>query len=48
MSRPTRRRTKSNRPEPRPVNVGGHYCLYPPETKRSSNLRPTNPRKEKS
>jgi hypothetical protein len=41
MSRPTRRRTKSNRPEPRPVNVGGHYCLYPPETKRSSNVRQT-------
>jgi predicted transcriptional regulator len=28
MSRPTRRRTKRTRPEPRSVNKGGYYYLY--------------------
>jgi len=40
MSRPNRRRTKRNRPEPRSVNKGGYYYLYDAKNPRSNLRRP--------
>jgi len=49
MSRPTRRRTKRTRPEPRSVNKGGYYYLYDAKSlPQPSNIRPPNPRKDES